>query len=206
MDKGKNQSLCKLPDEAVAVLAQEGDEIALDHLIARYRNYVYSKANAYFLVGAEKDDIIQEGLIGLYKAALEYDQAEGASFKQFASICVSRQILTAIKMATRKKHGPLNSYISLDKTEEESAGDEFLNALGDEHKNPEDIVIGKEDLNDIECKINSVLSKLEMQVFMYYTEGMSYDEIAQMLGKTRKSVDNALCRIKKKLLDELGGE
>lgn len=206
MDNMENQSLCKLPDEAVAAMAQEGDAVALDHLIARYRNYVYSKANTYFLVGAEKDDVVQEGLIGLYKAVKEYDASSGSSFLHFANLCVSRQILTAIKTATRKKHSPLNSYISLDKTEEDSVCDELLASAGDGEQNPEDIVISKEDLNNIECKINRALSKFEMQVFKYYTEGMSYNEIAEILGKRRKSVDNALCRIKKKLLYELSRE
>ncbi len=205
MDKGENQSLCTLSDEAVAAMAQGGNTQALDHLIARYRNYVYSKANTYFLVGAEKEDLVQEGLIGLYKAVKEYDPACGSSFLHFANLCVLRQILTAIKTATRKKHSPLNSYISLDKAGEDTA-EEFLPSIGDGEQNPEDIIIGKEDLNNIECKISKVLSKYELQVFMYYTEGMSYDEIAVMLDKERKSVDNALCRIKKKLLYELSRE
>lgn len=204
MDREKEQSLYRLSDEEVVKIAQAGDNEALNHIIARYRNYVYSKANTYFLVGAEKDDVAQEGMIGLYKAVKEYSPQEGSSFKHFAGLCISRQIITAVKAATRQKHIPLNSYISLDKTDDLENGDGLDAVLEDGEQNPEAIIIGQEDLSLIEYKINKALSKLEMQVFIYYTEGMSYDEIAKILGKTKKSIDNALQRIKKKLLDELG--
>ena len=204
MDRDKEQSLYRLSDEEVVKIAQAGDNEALNHIIARYRNYVYSKANTYFLVGAEKDDVAQEGMIGLYKAVKEYSPREGSSFKHFAGLCISRQIITAVKAATRQKHIPLNSYISLDKTDDLENGDGLDAVLEDGEQNPEAIIIGQEDLSLIEYKINKALSKLEMQVFIYYTEGMSYDEIAKILGKTKKSIDNALQRIKKKLLDELG--
>ena len=206
MGASKEKSYCKLSDEEVVSLAQGGDEFALDHIIARYRNYVYSRANAYFLVGAEKDDIMQEGMIGLYKAVREFKPSSGVSFKNFAGLCVSRQILTAIKAATRKKHIPLNSYVSLDSAGEGSEPVEELDVMRDEHQDPEKIIIGQENLNVMEYKINKALSKLELQVFMYYTDGMSYDEIAALVGKPRKSIDNALQRIKKKLLLELGDE
>ncbi len=199
------QSLYTLPDDEVVTMAQNGDEDALNHIMARYRNYVYSKANTYFLVGAEKDDVAQEGMIGLYKAVKEYSPKEGSSFKHFAGICISRQIITAVKAATRKKHIPLNSYISLDKTDTEGdLGDTLDAVLDDGVQNPEAIVIEQEDLTMVEYKINKALSKLEMQVLIYYTEGRSYDEIAQILGKSKKCIDNALQRIKKKLLCELG--
>ncbi len=207
MDRIKEQALYTLSDEDVVKIAQSGDDNALNHIIARYRNYVYSKANTYFLVGAEKDDVAQEGMIGLYKAVKEYSSCEGSSFKHFAGICISRQILTAVKAATRKKHIPLNSYISLDKAGDDAETSEALDCiLEDGDQNPEAIVIGQENLSLIEYKINKVLSKLEMQVFIYYTEGMSYDEIASVVGKSRKCVDNALQRIKKKLLCELSKE
>jgi len=195
------QDFYNLSDEECVKLAVMGNDEALNHIIARYRNYVYSKANTYFLVGADKDDIAQEGLIGLYKAIREYDSSMNCSFKHFAGICVSRQILTAIKAATRKKHGPLNSYVSLDKPDDSEDGETF-DVLA-EAENPEDIIISREELEDIECKIANALSKMEMQVFMYYTQGMSYEEIASAIKKPVKSVDNALCRIKKKLLSEL---
>lgn len=205
MDKDLNKSsLCSLSDEEVAVIAQNGDGAALDHIIARYRNYVYSKASTYFLAGAEKDDIVQEGMIGLYKAVKEYNPESGSSFKHFALLCISRQILTAIKAATRKKHMPLNSYISLEETAADRDAESPAIDLGDDGQNPENIIIGQENLNVMEYKINQILSKLELQVLMYYTEGMSYDEIAALAGKPRKSIDNALQRIKKKLTDQLG--
>lgn len=190
-----------LSDEECVEASQKGNEAALNHIIARYRNYVYSKANTYFLVGADKDDVAQEGLIGLYKAAQEYNPSMDCSFKHFAGICISRQIITAIKAATRKKHGPLNSYISLDKPEEFDNEETFEGVM--EAENPEDIVISQENLENIECKITKALSKMEMQVFMYYTQGLSYEEIANLMQKPVKSIDNALCRIKKKLLSEL---
>lgn len=203
MDKVEEGALYRLSDEEVVRAAQDGDVDALNHIIARYRNYVYSKANTYFLVGAEKDDVAQEGMIGLYKAVKEYSPCEGSSFKHFAGLCISRQIITAVKAATRKKHIPLNSYISLDKTDDAENGDGLDAVLEDGEQNPETIIIGQEDLSQVEYKINKALSKLEMQVLIYYTEGMSYDEIGAVLGKSKKSIDNALQRIKKKLLYEL---
>ena len=201
MAKSVYKDFYTLSDEECVRLGQNGNEAALNHIIARYRNYVYSKANTYFLVGADKDDVAQEGLIGLYKAAQEYNPSMDCSFKHFAGICISRQIITAIKAATRKKHGPLNSYISLDKPEEFENEETFEGVM--EAENPEDIVISQENLENIECKITKALSKMEMQVFMYYTQGLSYEEIANLMQKPVKSIDNALCRIKKKLLSEL---
>ncbi len=201
MAKSGYEDFYTLSDEECVRMSQKGNDAALNHIIARYRNYVYSKANTYFLVGADKDDVAQEGLIGLYKAAQEYNPSMECSFKHFAGICISRQIITAIKAATRKKHGPLNSYISLDKPEEFENEETFEGVM--EAENPEDIVISQENLENIECKITKALSKMEMQVFMYYTQGMSYEEIANLMQKPVKSIDNALCRIKKKLLSEL---
>ncbi len=201
MAKSGYEDFYTLSDEECVKVSQTGNEEALNHIIARYRNYVYSKANTYFLVGADKDDVAQEGLIGLYKATQEYRESMGCSFKHFAGICISRQIITAIKAATRKKHGPLNSYISLDKPEEYETEETFEGVM--EAESPEDIVISQENLENIECKITKALSKMEMQVFMYYTQGLSYEEIANLMQKPVKSIDNALCRIKKKLLSEL---
>ena len=201
MAKSGYKDFYALSDEECVEASQAGNDEALNHIIARYRNYVYSKANTYFLVGADKDDVAQEGLIGLYKAAQEYNPSMGCSFKHFAGICISRQIITAIKAATRKKHGPLNSYISLDKPEDYENDDAFEGVM--EVENPEDIIISQENLENIECKITKALSKMEMQVFMYYTQGLSYEEIANLMQKPVKSIDNALCRIKKKLLSEL---
>lgn len=203
MDRAHSDKFCSMSDEEVVSLSQRGDEDALNHIIARYRNFVYSKANTYFLVGAERDDVIQEGMIGLYKAVKEYDGNNISSFAHFAGLCVSRQILSAIKTANRKKHLPLNSYISLSESgaelEKEDAG-VYAEAR---ETNPEDIVIGQESQDLLEYKIGKVLSKLEFQVFMYYIEGRSYSEISALTGRPVKSIDNALCRIKKKLSGEL---
>lgn len=200
MDMAEKESLYRLSDEEIVRIAQRGDKDALDHIIARYRNYVYSKANTYFLVGAEREDVAQEGFIGLYKAIKDYDDFCGSSFKHFASLCISRQIITAIKAATRKKHMPLNSYVSLDGEDNEP---EEVSLVISESENPENIIISQEEMESIEFKINRTLSKMEMQVLMYYTGGMSYEEIAAALKKPVKSVDNALQRIKKKLIKEL---
>lgn len=202
MDKIRENSLCSLPDEEVAALAQDGSEAAFDHIIARYRNCVYAKANTYFLAGAEKEDVIQEGMIGLYKAVKEFKQDCGTSFTHFANVCISRQIISAARAAARKKHSPLNSYISLDK-EDEGDMDTLSHSLEDDEQNPEHIVISRENLCGIEREINRTLSKLELQVFMYYTEGMSYEDIAEILGRPAKSVDNALQRVKRKLTEAL---
>ena len=199
MDMAGQESLYKLSDEDVVSLAQGGNKEALDHIIARFRNYVYAKANTYFLVGAECEDVVQEGLIGLYRAIKEYDKSGGSSFAHFAALCISRQIISAVRAATRKKHMPLNSYVSLD---DESDLEEATLVVS-ESENPENIVISQEELESVEYKLNRALSKMEMQVLMYYTEGMSYEEIATALEKPIKSVDNALCRIKKKLIKEL---
>ena len=204
MDRAAGEKFCSLSDEEVVSLSQGGDEDALNHIIARYRNFVYSKANTYFLAGAEKDDVVQEGMIGLYKAVKEYNPDNVSSFKHFAGVCVSNQILSAVKAATRKKHLPLNSYISLYESGAELENDETQGLfIKDREKNPEDIIIGQENQIMMEYKINKALSKLELQVFMYYIEGLSYTEISELIGKPPKSIDNALCRIKRKLSEAL---
>lgn len=194
MNMYDESSLCGMSDEDVTALARAGNKHALNHIIARYRNCVYGTANTYFLAGAEKDDVVQEGMIGLYKAVKEYTPGV-SSFAHFAKMCISRQIISAVKSASRKKHVPLNSYLSLDK--DDCDADAMLPE--DNEHNPESIVINKESLCSTERKINDGLSKLELQVFMYYTDGLSYDEIAEILGKPVKSVDNAMQRIRKKL-------
>lgn len=200
------QSLCELSDEAVVALAQQGDEKALEHIIARYRNVVHMRAQPYFLIGADKDDIIQEGMIGLYKAVKSY-QHQKALFKAFAGVCISRQIISAVKSATRQKHIPLNSYISLDKNVFDSEEDATLLDLLAEQapKDPEAILIGREHLDGIEYKINKTLSKLELEVLVYYLDGRSYQEIAGLVQRDPKSVDNAIQRIKKKIEVILNG-
>lgn len=193
MEKLTEQELCKLSDEAVAELAAE-DSNAANHLIARYRNYVYKCAVAYFVSGGEREDLVQEGMIGLYKAIRDFKPELYGSFSAFAATCIKRQIISAVKASTRKKHLPLNSYISLSdrESEQESAAPELNEPLS--------VVLDKEYKKRVSVKISKKLSKLELRVLFCYLDGMSYQEIAEVVGKDAKAVDNAIYRIKKKLL------
>jgi len=190
-----------LKDEEILIYIKEGNNIALDYLINKYKNFVCSKAKTYFLIGADKEDIIQEGMIGLFKAIRDFKDDKLVSFKSFAEICVTRQMITAIKTATRQKHMPLNSYISLNKPIFEEDGERtLLDTINHETtSDPEQLFIGKEELTNIEGKINEVLSPFELEVLYAYLQGISYQGIARVLNKEVKSVDNALQRIKKKI-------
>lgn len=193
--------LCGTSDEEVVKLAQEGNHEALEEIISRYRNLIYSRAKLYFIPGAEKDDIIQEGLIGLYKATMEFDAGKTAYFRTFAAACVKNSIITAIKTASRKKNSPLNSYISLTKSTYDGNDEESLLDTMDVGfiQDPESIVIDRENVDGIEYTINKVLSKLELEVLFEYLSGKSYQDIALSIERDVKTVDNALQRIKKKL-------
>lgn len=188
-------------DEEVVEAAKSDCVSAMDHLIDKYQNLVRGKARSYYLIGADNDDIVQEGLIGLYKAIQDYDKNKLTSFKVFAEICITRQIITAIKTATRQKHIPLNSYVSLNKPMyHEEAGNTLLDVIsGLKITNPEDLMITREELESMEKKTEELLSKLELKVFTLYVEGMSYQEIAEEMDRHIKCVDNALQRVKKKL-------
>ena len=190
-----------LTDEEIVSLAKDGDTVALEFLIGKYKNFVRSKARTYFLIGADREDIIQEGMIGLYKAIRDYRYDKQASFHSFAEICVTRQIITAIKTATRQKHMPLNSYVSLNKPVYEEESERTLSDMITQGKagNPEELFIDQEDFLDIESTMQRILSPLEQDVVNLYLEGKSYVEIAQQLGRHVKSVDNALQRVKRKL-------
>ena len=192
--------LSVLSDEELVKLSQAGDHMALEEIVNRYLNLIRSRAGSYFIPGAEKDDIIQEGMIGLYKAVMEFDETKTAYFRSFAAACIRNNIITAVKTAARKKNSPLNSYISLTKSNYDDDGESLLNiiALGEE-SDPETIVIDREDADGIEYTINRALSKLELQVLLEYLSGESYNEIAQKLGRDVKAVDNAIQRVKKKL-------
>lgn len=196
-----NENLENMSDEELVKEAQQGNNTALEAIITRYKNLVYSKSKPYFLMGADDEDIIQEGFIGLYKAVKDFDGDKFPFFKVFAGVCVTRHILTAVKAASRKKHSPLNSYVSLDKNNYDDDGDtKLLDVIAfDELQDPEAILIDRENVNGMEYKINKVLSKLELEVLVCYLENMSYQEIANKLGKDVKAVDNAVQRIKKKL-------
>ena len=173
----------------------------MDQLINKYKNFVRAKAKTYFLVGADKEDIVQEGMIGLFKAIRDFKDDKLVSFKSFAEICVTRQIITAIKTATRQKHMPLNSYVSLNKPVFEDDGERTLieTINHDTVSDPEMLFISKEELNRIEGKINEILSPLELKMLHFYLQGKSYQQIAGILNKEVKSIDNALQRVKKKI-------
>jgi len=188
-------------DEEVVYEAQKGDCRAQEYLISKYENFVKAKAKSYFLIGADKEDIYQEGMIGLYKAIRDFKADKLTSFKAFAEICVTRQIITAIKTATRQKHIPLNTYISLNKPIYEEDSDRTLIDVLSELKitDPEELIIGKEQIKHIEGEMAKVLSDLEMEVLQSYLDGKSYQEIACDLDRQAKSIDNALQRVKRKL-------
>ncbi len=188
-------------DEEIVIEAKKGDVSAQEYLINKYGNFVKSKSKSYFLIGADKEDIYQEGMIGLYKAIRDFKPDKLSSFKAFAELCVTRQIITAIKTATRQKHIPLNTYISLNKPIYDEESDRTLLDVLSETKvaDPEELVIGREELNHIQSEIGEVLSNLEMEVLMSYVDGKSYQEIACDLDRHAKSIDNALQRVKRKL-------
>lgn len=190
-----------LPDETIVEDAKNGDGVALNLLINKYRNFVRAKARSYFLIGADKEDIIQEGMIGLYKAIRDYRSDKLASFRAFAELCITRQIITAIKTATRQKHIPLNSYVSLNKPIYDEESDRTLLDVISGHKvtDPEELIICREELGYIESKIGEVLSDLEWKVLMLYLQGKSYQEMSADLDRHVKSIDNALQRVKRKL-------
>ncbi len=195
------KELLDMSDDELIVLSKAGDGYATEVLLEKYRNFVRSRSRTYFLIGADKEDIIQEGMIGLYKAIRDYKPEAQASFKSFAELCITRQIITAIKSATRQKHFPLNSYISLNKPIYDDENERVLIDTVIERKrlDPEEIMIDKERFFRIEEKLSEILSKLEWTVLLEYLKGRSYVEIAASVGKSEKSIDNALQRIKKKI-------
>ena len=187
-------------DDNMVFRAKAGDEKSLNHILKKYRNFVRSKAKPFFIVGADKEDILQEGMIGLFKAIRDYDEEKTVSFRAFAELCVTRQIITAVKAATRQKHIPLNSYISLNKPMSEEDPDKTLmDMMKNSHiSDPEQLIISKEEMKLIEEKTKEMLSEFETRVLSLYLKGYSYNEISEKLCKHPKSVDNALQRIKRK--------
>ncbi len=201
LNAGREGMFAALTDEEIVTLAQEADGTALEHLLNKYKNFVRSKARSYFLIGADHEDIVQEGMIGLYKAIRDFKPDKLSSFRAFAELCITRQIITAIKTATRQKHIPLNSYVSLNKPLYDEESDRTLLDVIIEGRatNPEELLISQEDLMSIRDKIDEVLSGLEQEVLAAYLDGESYQEIAENLGRHVKSIDNALQRVKRKL-------
>lgn len=188
-------------DEEVVAIAREGDSDAEEFLINKYRNFVKAKVKSYFLIGGDKDDIYQEGMIGLYKAIRDFKPDKLSSFRAFAELCITRQIITAIKTATRQKHIPLNSYVSLNKPVYDEESDRTLmDVLSTIHiSDPEELIISNEERKKIQAAMTNVLSDLEIEVVKCYLEGKSYQEIACDLDRHAKSIDNALQRVKRKL-------
>jgi RNA polymerase sporulation-specific sigma factor len=213
MDKrvGYVGNLCSLEDkldEEIVIDAKKGNVRAQEYLISKYQNFVKSKAKSYFLIGADKEDIYQEGMIGLYKAIRDFKSDKLSSFKAFAELCVTRQIITAIKTATRQKHIPLNTYISINKPIYDEESDRTLLDILSAAKitDPEELVISQEELKHIQNEIGDVLSELELEVLDSYLDGKSYQEIACDLNRHAKSIDNALQRVKRKLEKSLYGK
>ena len=191
-----------LSDDELVRRSREGDDLALAELLNKYRGFARAKARSYFLVGADKEDIVQEGMIGLYKAIRDFNPDMLSSFRAFAELCITRQIITAIKTATRHKHGPLNNYVSFSRpvvTDDE--GERYLadvlpnKAISD----PAELVVSAERIRALQRHFDTVLSDLEVEVLRLYVEGKSYSEIALLLQRQVKSIDNALQRIKRKL-------
>lgn len=203
-----NEQMHLLDDDELLTLIHQEDNQALDILINKYKNFVRAKARTYFLIGADREDIIQEGMIGLYKAIRDYDGDKLASFRGFAELCITRQILTAIKMATRQKHIPLNSYVSLDKPIYDEESDRTLLDVitGVEAIDPQELLINREKFGDLQLKLTGLLSELERKVLDLYVEGRTYQEISIELKRHEKSIDNAIQRVKRKLEEVLKTE
>ena len=201
LSAGYLQQYTLLTDEQIVELSRDGDLDAQEYLINKYKNFVRAKARSYFLIGADREDIIQEGMIGLYKAIRDFRCDKLSSFRAFAELCITRQIITAIKTATRQKHIPLNSYVSLNKPIYDEESDRTLMDVISSSRmtDPEEFIISREEFLRIEEKIGQILSSLEWKVLMFYLEGKSYQEIAVDLNRHVKSIDNALQRVKRKL-------
>jgi RNA polymerase sporulation-specific sigma factor len=201
MTNEEEKNYLQLEDEEIIELVHKGESEALDYLIQKYRNFVRAKARSYFLIGADKEDIVQEGMIGLYKAIRDFKEDKLSSFKAFAELCITRQIITAIKTATRQKHIPLNSYVSLDKPIYDEESDRTLMDVisGAKVMDPEELIINQEEFDNIEVKMSELLSDLERKVLALYLDGQSYQEISEELNRHVKSIDNALQRVKRKL-------
>lgn len=195
----ENMSFDALPEEEAVIAAQMGDKDALLYILNKYKRVVRLKARSYFLIGADHEDLVQEGMIGLYEAIRDFKPDRQSSFYAFSEMCIKRQIISAIKAATRQKHIPLNSYISFNKpVYDEDPERTLLDTIEARAGDPEEMLIDQEDLMNIETHMQKVLSPFERDVLNLFIEGKSYQEISDQLGKHQKAVDNALQRIKKK--------
>jgi len=190
-----------MEDEEVLTYVHAGCKRGMEHLIEKYKPLVRAKARSYFLVGADREDIVQEGMIGLFKAVRDYKDDKSIPFRVFAEMCITRQIITAVKTATRQKHIPLNSYVSLNRKVFDEESEKFLIEVIQEVSiaNPEELFINKEQFTVIESRVMELLSPFEKEVLAKYLAGVTYQDIAKQLNKPVKSIDNALQRLKKKI-------
>ena len=202
-ETGHPQPWIEVQDRALITRARAGDAAAMDRLIERYRGFVRMKASAYFLAGGESEDLVQEGLIGFFKAVRDYRVDREASFRSFAELCVTRQIITAIKTAARNKHAPLNTYVSFSHSRAGASGDQEMSLAEVLPGDPVVQVISSEELKSLVACLGESLSDLESGVLTMYLEGRSYEEIAARMDCTPKTVDNALQRVKRKVLTHL---
>lgn len=193
-----------LIDEEVLLYIHEGDREATEYILNKYEQIVHRKARGYFLLGSDQDDVVQEGRIGLYKAISDYDATKKSSFRTFAELCITRQIITSIKSATRLKHSPLNSYVSIYKpvNEEEETRPLLETLHSDVTVDPLETLLEEEKYDHLQTTIMKALTDYEWKVLYYYAHGYSYEEIAKLLNRTGKSIDNALQRVRRKM-DEL---
>jgi RNA polymerase sporulation-specific sigma factor len=192
----------ELDDHYLVALAKEGKPDAYDAIVRRYRGFVRLKASSYFLLGGESDDLIQEGLLGLYKAVRDYRTDRESSFRNFAELCITRQIITAVKTATRNKHTPLNQYVSFSSTPAASSdGEPTLDEVipGPSVHDPVNQVISSEELRSLVGCLSTALSELESRVLALYLDGYSYEQVGERIGCDCKTVDNALQRVKRKV-------
>lgn len=190
-----------MTDEEIIFQIREDNHEAMDYLLDKYRNMVKRESREVYLIGADSEDLVQEGMIGLFKAVRDYSDNKGCSFRTFALLCVKRQICTAVTSSNRKKHYPLNTYISIYSQDKEEVS--LLDMLAaQEYSNPESNMLLQEKLGGILEKIETALSRYERQVLELYLDGQAYGKIAEQLGKSEKSVDNAIQRIRKKLSAE----
>lgn len=198
-----NDEYGKYSDEELVAKYHNGDNKAADFLVEKYKNLVRKKVRSYYLVGADSEDLLQEGMLGLFKAIRDYNPNKDAIFMTFASLCISRHIRSVMTSYNRKKNIPLNNYVSFDETISDGAEEnnvKVVDTLVSESKlNPEDLLIAKEQFVNIQASINNDLSKFEQQVLELYIEGLSYTEIAKILEKSAKSIDNAIQRIRNKI-------
>lgn len=200
-----SENMEALPEEVLIQRAQAQDYDAMDALMQRYKGIVRKRARSLFIIGGDQDDLMQEGMIGLFKAIQDYDKSKEAVFSTFAELCISRQLYSAVKSSNRKKNIPLNTYVSIYSPVYSEQGEETEGSFMVDHSleaaelSPEEILIDRENVCSLRCKIEECLSAMEKQVFDLYMEGMTYQEIARHLDKEPKSIDNALQRIKSKV-------